>query len=63
MKSKPGVWIFIAILLVILAFIASGFLVTFNKKSVINHAPIEGYRVYLEGKAIGLIKSKDELKN
>ena len=54
MKGKNIIWL-------ILAFIASGFLVTFNKKSVINHAPIEGYRVYLEGKAIGLIKSKDEL--
>ncbi len=50
------------IIILIIAGILSGLLVTFakytNEKSRI---PTEGYRVYLEGNSIGLIKSKDEL--
>lgn len=50
------------IIILIIVGILSGVLVTFakysNEKSRI---PTEGYRVYLEGKSIGLIKSKDEL--
>ena len=55
MKTKNIVWLFVAILI-------SGLLVTFvkeeNKK---NNIPIVGYRVYLEGNPIGLIKSREEL--
>ena len=57
MKIKNIFWLFVAMLI-------SGILVTFvkneNKK---NENPIVGYRIYLEGKTIGLIKSKDELDN
>jgi len=49
------------ILFLALAFIFSGILVTVNKNSITAHVPIEGYRVYLEGKSIGLIESKDAL--
>ena len=55
MKGKNLVWLFIACIM-------SGLLVHVVKNySNNNHIPIEGYRVYLEGKPIGLIKSKDEL--
>ncbi len=57
MKTKNLFVLFIAILI-------SGLLVTFVKnESKKNDIPILGYRVYLEGNAIGLIKSKDELNN
>lgn len=55
MKGKNIIWL-------IVAGILSGLLVTYakysNEKSRI---PTEGYRVYLEGNTVGLIKSKDEL--
>ena len=55
MKIKNIFWLFIAIVL-------SGFLVLYVKNyNKMNEIPIEGYRVYLEGKSIGLIKSRDEL--
>lgn len=57
MKIKNIVFLFIAILI-------SGLLVIMvkneNKKY---NEPIVGYRIYLEGKPIGLIKSNDELNN
>ena len=58
MKIKNLLWLFLAIIL-------SGFLVMYVKKYNSNstNLPIEGYRVYLEGKPIGLIKSKDELND
>ena len=55
MKGKSIIWL-------IVAGILSGLLVTFAKNyNNDEFVPIEGYRVYLEGKSIGLIKSKDEL--
>ena len=56
MKGKSIVWL-------IISFVLSGLLVYMVKNNSGNnsHIPTEGYRVYLEGKAIGLIKSKDEL--
>lgn len=56
MKGKSIIWL-------IIAGILSGVLVTFAKSYSSNKVriPTEGYRVYLEGKSIGLIKSKDEL--
>ncbi len=51
------------IILLTIALIISGILVTMIKEKNTSHIPLEGYRVYLEGKAIGLIKSKDELNN
>ena len=56
MKGKSIIWLFIAGIL-------SGLLVTIVKNYGIDNSqiPTEGYRVYLEGKSIGLIKSKDEL--
>ena len=57
MKIKNIVWLFVAILI-------SGLLVTFVKKeNERNNVPIVGYRIYLEGKPIGLIKSRDDLDN
>ena len=56
MKGKNIIWLFVAGIL-------SGLLVTFAKNYTSDNPriPTEGYRVYLEGKSIGLIKSKDEL--
>ena len=55
MKGKNIVWLIIAALL-------SAILVNVVKNySNTSNTPIEGYRVYLEGRAIGLIKSRDEL--
>ena len=57
MKGKDIIWLVIAAVL-------SGFLVTsiksYNAKNLV---PQEGYKVYLEGKAIGYIKSRDELNS
>lgn len=54
-RIKNLLWLFIAIVL-------SGFLVFYVKRvNEDNKIPIEGYRVYLEGTPIGLIKSRDEL--
>ena len=57
MKGKNIIWLVIAALI-------SGFLVT-SVKSVNekNRIPQQGYRVYLEGKTIGYIKSRDELNS
>ena len=56
MKGKNIIWL-------IIAGILSGLIVTMAKNSKVDNTmiPTEGYRVYLEGKSIGLIKSKDEL--
>ena len=55
MKGKSIIWLIISCIL-------SGLLVHVVKNYNANtHIPTEGYRVYLEGKSIGLIKSKDEL--
>ena len=56
MKGKSIIWLIIACVL-------SGLLVHVvkNYNGNTNHIPKEGYRVYLEGKSIGLIESKDEL--
>ena len=55
MKGKNIIWL-------IVAGILSGILVTVAKNYTgKNNIPQVGYRVYLEGKSIGLIKSKDEL--
>ena len=55
MKGKNIIWL-------IISAIISGLLVTsiknFNES---NNDPVQGYRVYLEGKSIGFIKSRDEL--
>ena len=57
MKGKNIIWL-------IIAFIISGLLVTIGKNSIEeSHIPIEGYKVYLEGKSIGFIKSKTELED
>jgi len=55
-KGKSIIWLIIACIL-------SGLLVHVakNMDDSSKHIPTEGYRVYLEGKPIGLIKSKDEL--
>ena len=50
------------IIILIIVGILSGLIVTYAKYSnEKGRIPTEGYRVYLEGKSIGLIKSKDEL--
>ena len=50
------------IIILIVVGIISGLLVTYVKNySNSSRTPEVGYRVYLEGKSIGLIKSKDEL--
>ena len=52
------------IILLIIVGIISGLLVTAVKNFNSNNkskVPTEGYRVYLEGKSIGIIRSKDEL--
>ena len=55
MKGKDIIWFSFAIIL-------SGIIVfSFQQKNDDRHVPIEGYRVYLEGEAIGFINSKDEL--
>ena len=56
MKGKNLIWLLIAGIL-------SGLLVTAVKHygGENKNIPQEGYRVYLEGRSIGLIKSKDEL--
>ena len=56
MKGKSIIWLIIAAVL-------SGFLVNTIKNSNLNSSkiPKEGYRIYLEGKTIGFIESKDEL--
>lgn len=55
MKGKSIIWL-------IISFIISGIIVTvFNNNTKNNLVPVNGYRVYLEGKTIGYIKSKDEL--
>ena len=55
MKGKNVIWLLVA-------FILSGIIVTTYKENYKNsRVPIEGYRVYLEGKTIGYIKSRDEL--
>ena len=47
-----------------ISFILSAVLVlTIKNNSSLKHVPIEGYRVYLEGKSIGYIKSRDELND
>ena len=53
------------IIVLIIVCLLSGVLVNIVKASnnETNHLPTEGYRVYLEGKSIGLIQSKDELNN
>lgn len=56
MKGKSIIWLFIAILV-------SGALTTICKNNSQSNVPISAYRVYLEGKSIGLIKSKDELND
>ena len=58
MKGKSIIWL-------IIAFILSGILVNVvkNYDGNTNHIPTDGYRVYLEGKPIGLIQSKDELND
>lgn len=57
MKGKDIIWLLIAAIL-------SGIMVTsiknYNEK---NSIPQQGYRVYLEGKTIGYIKSRDELNS
>lgn len=58
MKGKSVIWMILA------AFVSAAlvyFVKDFNYKN--NRLPIEGYRVYLAGKSIGLIKSKDELND
>ena len=58
MKGKSIIWMIIA------AFISAAlvyYVKDFNSKN--SRVPMEGYRVYLEGKSIGLIKSKDELND
>ena len=55
MKGKDIIWLAIALII-------SGLLVIVNKNPDENtNNPTIGYRVYLEGKAIGFINSKDEL--
>ena len=54
MKNRNILWLCIA-------FIISGVLTYSIKNTSKNTIPTEGYRVYLEGKSIGFIKSKDEL--
>ena len=56
MKGKSIIWLLVAGIL-------SGLLVTFAKNLDNDKAktPTVGYRVYLEGKSIGLIESQDEL--
>ena len=56
MKGKNIIWL-------VIACVISGLLVNVvkNYDSNNNHIPTLGYRVYLEGEPIGLIKSKDEL--
>ncbi|MBQ6817521.1 MAG: G5 domain-containing protein, partial [Bacilli bacterium] len=49
------------IFLIIIAIIVSLAMVIYQGQSKKNNEPIIAYRVYLEGKDIGLIKSKDEL--
>ena len=50
------------IIILIIVGLLSGLMVNVVKASNNNdYMPIEGYRVYLEGKSIGLIKSRDEL--
>ena len=55
MKGKNIIWL-------VIAAIISGIMVQVVKNfNETNNNPTLGYRVYLEGKTIGLIKSKDEL--
>lgn len=55
MKVKNIIYLFVAIVI-------SGLLVTMVKHETKKYnEPIVGYRIYLEGKPIGLIKSNDEL--
>ncbi len=55
MKIKNAIWLFVAMLI-------SGLLVMFVKNGNEKYnKPVLGYRVYLEGETIGLIKSNDEL--
>ena len=57
MKGKNIIWL-------VIAAIISGILVQVVKGYNDNrNNPILGYRVYLEGKSIGIIKSRDELNN
>lgn len=50
------------VIILIVVAIVSGFLVNIVKTTnESSHIPTMGYRVYLEGKTIGFIKSKDEL--
>ncbi len=57
MKLKNILWIFIALIL-------SGFISFGIKKYTVKASiPKEGYRVYLEGRTIGYINSKDELND
>ena len=58
MKGKNIIWL-------IVAFILSAALVYFVKDYNLTNTrtPREGYRVYLEGKVLGLIASKDELND
>lgn len=52
------------IIILLIVLIISGILTSIVKaNNNVAHIPIEGYRVYLEGKSIGLIKSKDELNS
>lgn len=50
------------IVLIILAIILSLLFVFFDGKNLKKNEPIVAYRVYLEGKDIGLIRSRDELE-
>ena len=52
-----------SIFAIIFASIVSFVGVSYTNNQTENNIPIEGYRVYLDGKTIGLIESKDELEN
>ena len=56
MKIRNLLFVFIAILI-------SFTIIVFQKTSAKQNNPIMAYRVYLEGRDIGLIKSQDEFEN
>ena len=51
-----------SIFAIILASIVSFVGVSYTNNQTDNNIPIEGYRVYLDGKTIGLIESKEALE-
>ena len=57
MKTKSTIGLVIAFIL------SAVFAFGFKSNQEKNNGPIEGYRVYLEGEPIGLIKSRDELND